>query len=296
MSSPLQYSKLHSSKIAVNQIDRLKCRQVVFEGNGRTPMRERVQRNRPKPWLEYKQGLSPFWAIGFYKVEWWLAWASWALGHWAFLEVLEHLSTFSVLIAVIFYFSESGDRIKQKHYQAWQVINTAQGQGGSGGRIEALQELNADHVSLIGVNAGQAFLQGIHLQNAELSRCDLHASDLRNSDLKHAKMAFCNLQSANLRRADLTGADLGNAEMQDVDLNGAKLLDTNFSHADLSRADLRSADARNVNWKEIESMNLANIFGIQNASSEFLKFASSHGAVSLPSDEEWNALLKKSGS
>ncbi len=39
-------------------------------------------------------------------------------------------------MAVIFYFSESGDRLKQKHYQAWQVINTAQGKGGSGGRIE----------------------------------------------------------------------------------------------------------------------------------------------------------------
>jgi hypothetical protein len=28
--------------------------------------------------------------------------------------------------------SEAGDRKKQKHYQAWQVINTAQGKGGSG--------------------------------------------------------------------------------------------------------------------------------------------------------------------
>ena len=47
--------------------------------------------------------------------------------------------------AVIFYFTESGDRRKQKHYHAWQVINTAQGKNGSGGRIEALQELNEDH-------------------------------------------------------------------------------------------------------------------------------------------------------
>src|SRR5579871_6672572 len=62
-------------------------------------------------------------------------------GRWGagLLDVLEHLGTFSVLIAVIFYFADSGNRRKQKHYQAWQVINTAQGKGGSGGRIEALQ-------------------------------------------------------------------------------------------------------------------------------------------------------------
>jgi hypothetical protein len=41
--------------------------------------------------------------------------------------VLECLGGFSVLAGVIFYFSESGDRIKQRHYQEWQVINTAQG-------------------------------------------------------------------------------------------------------------------------------------------------------------------------
>jgi hypothetical protein len=42
------------------------------------------------------------------------------------------------LFAVIFYYSEAGDRKKQKHYQAWQVIDTAQAKGGNGGRIEAL--------------------------------------------------------------------------------------------------------------------------------------------------------------
>ena len=41
---------------------------------------------------------------------------------------------------LIFYFADQGGRLKQKHYQAWQVINTAQGKGGSGGplRIVAL--------------------------------------------------------------------------------------------------------------------------------------------------------------
>jgi hypothetical protein len=62
------------------------------------------------------------------------------------------------LLAVVSYFSESKDRIKQKHYQAWQVINSAQGKGGSGGRIDALEELHADGVPLVGIDVNGAFL------------------------------------------------------------------------------------------------------------------------------------------
>ena len=94
----------------------------------------------------------PSWLIPFIAFEWVWDWVAFFLSRWSFLEVLEYLGRFSVLVAVIFYFSESGDRIKQRHYQAWQVINTAQGKGGSGGRIEALQELNADGVPLVGVD------------------------------------------------------------------------------------------------------------------------------------------------
>src|SRR5262245_44519680 len=37
-------------------------------------------------------------------------------------------------------------------YQAWQVVNSAQGKGGSGGRIEALRDLLGNDVSLAGIN------------------------------------------------------------------------------------------------------------------------------------------------
>jgi uncharacterized protein YjbI with pentapeptide repeats len=207
--------------------------------------------------------------------------------------VLDHLGTFSVLVAVIFYFADSGSRLKQKHYQAWQVINTAQGKGGNGGRIDALQELNADHVSLVGVDAGGAFLSGIQLERAHLERSDLHATDLRNSNLRFAKLTYSNLQSANLRQAMLAGADLSNAEMQDADLNQAVLANAKLTGVDLSRADLRYADLQGADWKEIQSLKLANIYGIRNAPPEFVAFALQHGAVNLSSDEDWNVLLRK---
>src|SRR5262244_242040 len=99
-----------------------------------------------------------------------------------FSEILEYLGSFSVLIAVIFYFHDSGNRVKQRHYQAWQVINTAQGKGGSGGRIEALQELNADSVPLVGVDVSGAFLQGVQLPHAHLLRANFENADARDGD------------------------------------------------------------------------------------------------------------------
>ncbi|WP_263350160.1 pentapeptide repeat-containing protein [Acidicapsa acidisoli] len=259
-------------------------------------MRDRQRRERPRPWPDERQAASSAWMISFRRINWWLAWVSWALSHWALLDVLDHLGTFSVLIAVVFYFADSGNRVKQKHYQAWQVINTAQGKGGSGGRIEALQELNADHVSLTGVDAGGAFLRGIQLEHAHLERCDLHAADLRSGDLKFARLPDSNLQGANFRQADLSGADLRSAELQDSDLNQANLDNADLAGTDLSRADLRLANVNNFAWKDIQSMQLANVYGIRNASAEFLAFAQKHGAVSLESDEDWNVLLRKAAS
>src|SRR5215472_16990230 len=163
-------------------------------------------RKRPKDWGELVHDAKHRWTIPFIAFEWVWEWVAYFLSNWRFLEVLEYLGRFSVLVAVIFYFSESGDRIKQRHYQAWQVINTAQGKGGSGGRIEALQELNADKVPLVGVDVSSAFLQSLKLERANLLRADFSAADLRNSDLKSANFTSADLHSANFRESDLEDA------------------------------------------------------------------------------------------
>ena len=69
--------------------------------------------------------------------------------------------------------------MKQKHYQAWQVINSAQGKGGSGGRIDALEELHRDPVPLVGVDVNDAFLQGVELNGANLLRANFRSADIR---------------------------------------------------------------------------------------------------------------------
>ena len=247
----------------------------------------RIPRSRPKNWSEQRPKTTNRCLLFFHKLEWYFSWAAWALGNWAFLDVMESLSTLSVLVAVIFYFADSGNRIKQKHYQAWQVINTAQGKGGSGGRIEALQELNHDKIPLTGVDAASAFLQGVNLHGARLSRCILQSSDLRNSDLSNADLTFCNLRSANFRGTNLNRAQMQDADLTDADLNGSNLSGAKLDRADLTRTDLRNADLSQIDWQRIASFQLTNIWSVRNPPKGFIDFALAHGAVSLASDQDW---------
>lgn len=243
-------------------------------------------RSRPAPWKIRKQGATHKWFVPFIALEWFFEWTAFALSNWSFLEVLEYLGTFSVLIAVIFYFSESGDRVKQRHYQAWQVINTAQGKGGSGGRIEALQELNADGVPLVGVDVSSAFLQGLRLRNANLLRSDFSSADLRNSELPGANFTLANLNSANLRGAVLDHAECEQADLRNTDLNGSSLVGVDFSGAALDGSDLRNSNLQNIEWQHLKSIAMANIAGVRNAPAGFVEWALKNGAIDQRNAEE----------
>ena len=245
-------------------------------------MKVRIHRERPDPWPVKKESIRHRWLLPFWAVEWAFEWLAFALSRWTFLDVLEYLEGFSVLIAVIFYFSESGDRLKQKHYQAWQVINTAQGKGGNGGRVDALEELNSDGVSLVGVDVSGAFLQDLRLERARLSRASFGAADLRNSDLVSADFSDANLRSANLRQSNLRNVNFQRAGLEDADLSEADLSGADFSGAILENADLTNANVANVRWRDIPSLKGVkgtNVFGVKNAPEGFLAWAMQHGAV-----------------
>jgi hypothetical protein len=236
------------------------------------------RRKRPETWQTQRAAVRHSWMLPLLKVEWVFEWLAFLLSHWSFLEVLEYLGSFSILIAVIFYFSESGDRLKQKHYQAWQVINTAQGQGGSGGRIEALQELDRDGVPLVGVDVSGAFLQGIRLPGARLIRADLHAVDARNSDFQAADFMGANLHSGNFRDSNLSGSNLRDADLAEADLCSANLNGAVLDGATLDAADLGNTDLGNMKWQKIMSLKGANIRHVRNAPEGFIHWAMQHGA------------------
>ena len=251
------------------------------------------RRTRPERWPRQRERAKYAWLVPFFALEWVWSWLAYWLSGWAFLEVLEYLGTLSLLLAVVSYFLESGDRIKQKHYQAWQVINSAQSKGGSGGRIDALEELLADKVPLVGVDVSEAFLQEIDLGEADLLRANFHAADVRGGKFIGAQMQYADLTSANFRDAALNKADLRNATLQDADFTGANLSDADLKGANLAKADLRNADFRNARWQKITDVKLANVFGIKNAPADFLNWAMQNGAVSKEADSEWQALLAR---
>jgi len=241
-------------------------------------------RTRPPSWREWYGSAHPWWHLPFAAFEYGMEWLAYALSNWRFVEVLEYLSRFGVLVAVIFYFSEAGDRLKQKHYQAWQVINSAEGKGGNGGRIEAVEELNADGVSLVGVNLSSAFLMGVQLPKAKLARANFDGADARHADLAGATITDASLRSANLRGAKLQGASFAGSVLSDVDLNGADLKNADLSGTTLENADLQNSDWEGVRWHSIQAVNGANIFGIKNPPSGFVDWALAHGAVNRKSE------------
>ena len=243
----------------------------------------RVKHEPPGPWQAYVAG-KPVWLRPFLAIEWPLAWLAYGLSHWSFLEVLEYLGSLSVLVAVVFYFSEAGDRLKQKHYQAWQVINTAQHMSGSGGRIEALSELNADGVPLVGVDVSTAFLQGVQLPEARLLRANFTNADVRNSNLAGADLSYASLNGANFRQSDLSHASLLSADLSDADFCGARLAGADFDGATLDGVDLGNADLSGIQWQKIKSVRQANLAGAKNPPDGFLASALKNGAVQLASN------------
>jgi len=241
--------------------------------------RVHVSRRRPEPWAGIKASIQRRLLIPLALVEWCLSWVAFVLSNWAFLEVLEYAGTFSILVVVVLYFVERPDRIKQKHYQAWQVINTAQGKGGSGGRIEALEELNMDRVPLVGVDAQGAFLVGLQLDRAPLARANFASADLRDCHLRSADLNFSTLAGANFRGCDLENVNLENADLSDADLTGADLAGAILTGANLERADLHECNLQGIQWKEIAAIKNANIARVKNAPDGFLAWAASHGAT-----------------
>ena len=157
-----------------------------------------------------------------------------------FKTTFNNAESIALVSAGIIFLLETGDRQKRNQYEAWQVINSAQSQTGSGGRIQALEDLLRDGVDLEGVSASGADLSGINLESGQLSRANLarahlDGANLKGANLEGARLTFANLEGANLREANLEGAELGEANLQNADLKGANLEGSIFLVTDLRK-------------------------------------------------------------
>lgn len=202
-----------------------------------------------------------------------LAWSAWLQIVVNLMKVLE-LGTF--IFSAYQFWAGRRERIAadaaaaeraviDSNYQAWQLINSAQGKGGSGGRVEALGDLLRNGVSLAGISLDHAWLEGVQLPRARLMR-----GSMREANLQGANLAGANLEGADLSDADLVGANLADAYLRGANLSGARL-----SAATLDGADLTAV----IGWREIKSIGHASIDRIRSAPAGFAEFALERGAV-----------------
>ena len=206
------------------------------------------------------------------------AWAFWLQQSWAGAELL------ALVFAAYQLWARRSEAAalsrKASNYQAWSVVNSAQDKGGSGGRIDALQDLNRNEVSLAGVRLDGAWLRGISLRGARLGQCGM-----RDADLTGANLAEAGLEGADLTGVNLTGADLRGAFLKGAQVAGAML----------GTADLRGADLQDLRgWDQIRSVTYLQITGVRHAPPGFREWALERGAVDgdLPPDTMTNAVLE----
>jgi len=184
-------------------------------------------REKPDTWEQWK-ARHPRWTR-LTGIEWTLEWLVYWLKGLAIFEFLELAGKLSVAVVLILWISESGDRAKQKHYRAWELINSAQGSPGDGGRGDALRDLNEDHVSLADAPLAKAHLSKVELRGADLSGAYLFGAHLTRAYLADADLAEADLHEADLNRAYLVGANLSRADLFDADLSRADLTEANLN-------------------------------------------------------------------
>jgi hemoglobin-like flavoprotein len=168
----------------------------------------------------------------------------------AIATIVGSIEGVTIIAAFVLYIKEIPDRKKEFHYQAWSVIDSANGVRVSPARIMALQDLNEDKVSLNNVEIINAQLTRINL-----SKADLREANLIKCDLNHADFKYANLDNALLGRTNFTGADLSHANLSFAKLSFANLSSANLSNAKLICADLRDTNLAGVN------LNNANLSG-----------------------------------
>lgn len=192
----------------------------------------------------------------------------------ALKTIFQNAESIAITTAVIIYIKEGIDRKKQKHYEAWQVIDQAAagGKSTSPARFRALQDLSDDHVSLRGLDLNNIDLRGIKLAESDLCFTDFTKSNLNSADLSKSNLVRANLSevdagfinlshshptaatfnNAKLRAGNLAWSVLEQAQFIEADLTNTNFTDAylfgaDFTNADLSSADFSGADLTNAN-------------------------------------------------
>ena len=101
--------------------------------------------------------------------------------------------------------------------------------------------IEAEVISKLKLNLGNADLSGADLRDADLNGANLRDADLSGADFRDADLSGADLSVANLSGTNLSGTNLSVANLSGANLSGANLSGADLRCADLSFADLSFA-------------------------------------------------------
>ena len=159
---------------------------------------------------------------------------------------------------------------------------------------------DGDRTKVRGARLRGAQLQGVDASETFLVNADLWEADLRGAhfswaNLRGAEVTAKNIQGAlfiraNLQEAVFSGVNLRGVHFEWADLQEAKLEYSNLDSTNLYRANLRFANLTGVTgWREIASVDNANIYGIIASDSVRTWLRDTLHAVEIESDSVWRA-------
>ncbi|MCG8367128.1 MAG: pentapeptide repeat-containing protein [Pseudanabaenales cyanobacterium] len=216
----------------------------------------------------------------------------------ALLSLLGLIGNVGIIIAMVTYVGTEKQRRDTEILNAWQTITNAAGEPGNGGRIRALEFLNASPGAnwrrkfpwfcaphplctwpaerLDGINLSVDSIpeadeedseegsrnssSRVHLRSIALPGAHLKEANLQGANLGSAKLQGAHLWKANLQGADLWSANLRGAHLKEANLQGADLWSANLQGADLGLANLQGADLGKANLQRTD-LRFANLQG-----------------------------------
>ncbi len=206
-----------------------------------------------------------------------------AKSFWIWIARLSGLATIvGIPIAIYEINRQVHESHQQSVYQSWELLNTAQGKPGDGGRGKALTFLIADSSSLDNLDLSRSQLDGIRLDHADMREINFTEAKLRKADFSQSKLSraiFCRarlgkavfenailddadfadawLPEANFRMARLQGANFRGAKLPGADLRGAIIFETDFTGAVLRSAILKGLDLQSAIGLTVEQVEAA---------------------------------------
>ncbi len=198
----------------------------------------------PLSWGKFRAGKPGCFAY----VNWVSSWVLWYTDAAPWLRAVLRLAQFSFLwvgLWAAFTYATgkserervADDQRKATHYQAWQLLNSADGKAGDAGRSLALRDLDLDRVPLDFADFSDVYFKS----NLVLIGGTTFSSALfRNSSFDGSRIAHASFRLANFEGAKFLSSTFTNCDFSYANLRGAKFYKADFSGSLFRSTDLRS--------------------------------------------------------